>query len=694
MFHRPRKAKRLSLYPILLFCLSIPLLLRLDDFFELGISGGILGISNKYTSPSFNDDGLPHQSVVSSEVESVRRNAQSEINTIAQPENAQGGPKELQAESGTDFYDFEKRNVVFPKPLKLGDNELKVLLTLCTTVKDNIHFIVEWIEYMRIQGVDRLVIADDGSTDKLGLLTKFYKQVDPSFDLRVFPRLQSGIEYGGQPRNLQHCVDTFRNLSEWILVSDTDEFLYSPSHGTLRKMLEELPALERKHGTLVDSIYAQCYRFGSGGQRRRFQYRLEEAPDGTAAYRGCWAEGRRPELMLRQTRRGPFDSSYQAGAAEEARLGERLKGSPPCREAEQRNGGMTCDHGPGKTLFRPAYINKVPCRPLPIASPPNAVPWSHFFLPLKEPGWPVPVILSGSLSALRLSLSLPFRSRSFPHSKSHRHGPGPHRFPPATPPSSARAQRRAALPVARDGPTGGVGSAVGAATIRAQRPRSRRRRGGATEGGRGPRWRSTTRRRSTTAGRPWTTTPTRGTSTSRPGPACPRSPGAPSPPTPSRPCPARPQDPPACAARAGGRPVRARGRGRRARQALPALHRGPGAIRRCQGSSSLPPCLSSHRLSSHRRAQTRARKHARTHARTHARMHAHWHTRARARARTFTPQVRSPRVQVGGGRGAAGHGAVAAGAGRPGGLGTGEQAVRGRGERRPRCRAVGFGCAN
>ena len=273
--------------------------------------------------------------------------------------DVQAVPEEHGVESELDPFDFEKRNVVFPKPLKLGDNERKVLLTLCTTVKDNVHFMVEWIEYMRIQGIDRLVIADDDSTDMLGLLTKFYQRIDPSFDLRVFPRLQSGIEYGGQPRNLQHCVDTFRNLSEWILISDTDEFLYSPSHGTLRKMLEELPAIEKQHDALIDSIYAQCYRFGSGGQRRRFQYRLEEAPDGTVTYRGCWAEGRRPELMLRQTRRGPFYSSYQAGAAKEAKLNERLKGSEMCREAEQRNGGMTCDHGPGKTLFRPAYVEKV-----------------------------------------------------------------------------------------------------------------------------------------------------------------------------------------------------------------------------------------------------------------------------------------------------------------------------------------------
>jgi hypothetical protein len=356
--NRTRKVKsQVSLLHVIILCLSVSLLLRLDEWLEFGLlreALGTLGIDS--SSSLYVSSKSPTQQT---SFRSNRGTENEDTISISDPKNAIAEPQVANnAAVKADVYDYDKKNVIFPKPLKSGNNEVKVLLTLCTTVKDNVHFIVEWIEYMRIQGVDRLVIADDDSTDNLDLLKRFYQRVAPDFDLRIFPRLQPGIEYGGQPRNLQHCVDTFRNLSDWILVSDTNEFLYSPSHGTLRRMLQALPALEQAHGILVDSIYAPCYRFGSGGRRRRFQYRLEAAPDGAVAYRGCWAAGRRPELMLRQTRRGPLHSSYQAGAAAETALNERLRGSPACREAELRNGGMTCEPGPGKTLFRPSLVEK------------------------------------------------------------------------------------------------------------------------------------------------------------------------------------------------------------------------------------------------------------------------------------------------------------------------------------------------
>ena len=290
---RPMKTKRkISIFRTFFICMSIPILLRLDEFFKLGIFNAFCHFvhSRFATQPE-------HSPAYSDKAEDI-----------------------------DSFHD----NRIYATTLKLGKNESRVLLTLCTAVKNNVHFILEWIEYMRLQGVERIVIADDESSDNLSLLSAFYQQVDPSFDLRVFPRLQNGLEYGGQARNLQHCVDTFRNLSEWILVSDTDEFLYSPSHGTLFQMLKALPALEASHGVLVDSIYAQCYRFGSSGRRRRFRYRLTREPDGTVAHRSdCGGAGGRLDLMLRQTRRGPFPDSYRADQAEEAALCARLQASLP-----------------------------------------------------------------------------------------------------------------------------------------------------------------------------------------------------------------------------------------------------------------------------------------------------------------------------------------------------------------------------
>lgn len=156
-----------------------------------------------------------------------------------------------------------------PKQCTEDDNKVNhVFLTLCTTVRSNVHFIVEWIEYMRMQGVDRFIIYDDESKDDLALLIPFYRQKDPSLDIRVLPRVINTSHYHRQVVSLQHCLETYGPSTEWLLNSDTDEYVYSPSHATFRAMLEDIPRMERERGVVVQNLHFYCSRFGSSGQRR------------------------------------------------------------------------------------------------------------------------------------------------------------------------------------------------------------------------------------------------------------------------------------------------------------------------------------------------------------------------------------------------------------------------------------------
>ena len=230
---------------------------------------------------------------------------------------------------------------------KSGEKK-KYLLTLCTTVKNDVPYIVEWIEYMKIQGVERFIIYNDDSWENLTLLNQFYQQKDPSSNVMVIPR-------AGRPRyqlvSFQHCVDTFGDETQWILLSDTDEFLYSPSHGTLRELLLDMPALEKEANTSIHQIYADCSRFGSAGQKRRFQYRLIEEADGTVNYvNGCGVQ-----LVLSHDRRAPH-----IWRPKEKELTLSLKASPICTKQRQ-NLALGCHHGHGKSLFRPEHLIEVGC---------------------------------------------------------------------------------------------------------------------------------------------------------------------------------------------------------------------------------------------------------------------------------------------------------------------------------------------
>eukprot|EP00291_Cryptomonas_curvata_P030485 CAMPEP_0172212818 /NCGR_PEP_ID=MMETSP1050-20130122/37248_1 /TAXON_ID=233186 /ORGANISM="Cryptomonas curvata, Strain CCAP979/52" /LENGTH=154 /DNA_ID=CAMNT_0012893581 /DNA_START=215 /DNA_END=676 /DNA_ORIENTATION=- len=152
-----------------------------------------------------------------------------------------------------------------------------------------------------MQGVDRFIIYDDESKDDIALLIPFYRQKDPSLDIRLLPRIINTSHHHRQVVSLQHCLETYGPNTEWLINSDTDEYVYSPSHATFRAMLEDIPRMERERGVVVQNLHFYCSRFGSSGQLRRFQYRLEQQPDGTVLYRnGCG-----PQLLVNQVLRGP-----------------------------------------------------------------------------------------------------------------------------------------------------------------------------------------------------------------------------------------------------------------------------------------------------------------------------------------------------------------------------------------------------
>jgi hypothetical protein len=224
----------------------------------------------------------------------------------------------------------------------------KYLLTLCTTVKNDVPYIVEWVEYMRLQGVDRFIIYNDDSWENLTILNQFYQQKDPSANVVVIPR-------AGRTRyqlvSFQHCVDTYGLDTQWMLFSDTDEYLYSPSYGTLREMLLDMPALEKEANASIHHVYADCSRFGSAGQKRRFQYRLVERPDGTVDYiNPCGVQ-----LIVSHNRRAPHIWRHF-----EKNLTLQLKQSPICTKPRE-NQALGCHHGHGKSLFRPEHLVEVGC---------------------------------------------------------------------------------------------------------------------------------------------------------------------------------------------------------------------------------------------------------------------------------------------------------------------------------------------
>jgi hypothetical protein len=226
-----------------------------------------------------------------------------------------------------------------------ADGAVKFFVTACTMVKNEVPYILEWIEFNRLQGIERIIIYDDRSADNVTYLNELFQQEEPSFPLVVLPSVPFIANDNQQRLNFQHCLDTFGPSTEWMVNLDVDEFLYSPAFGTVASLLRNMSALERRRNLSFTHFTSTNLNFGSSGQLRRFENRLTRRPDGRATHEnGCGLQ-----LITDHVFRGPAREIF-GELAEYKRLtgGLWICALPglfsPCR------------HNPGKTIFRPAAV--------------------------------------------------------------------------------------------------------------------------------------------------------------------------------------------------------------------------------------------------------------------------------------------------------------------------------------------------
>ena len=216
-----------------------------------------------------------------------------------------------------------------------------VLITVCTVVLNETAYIVEWIEFMRLQGVERIVIYDDGSSDNISMIPEFYTQNDPTVEVIVLPAvfsgpIKTGWDYVDQKRNLQHCLDTYGDSTEWMLVCDVDEFIYSPTYGSLRNVTVRADEMGVERNMTISTIYFPCARFGTGGQKWRFHYALSRTSSGEIVYtNGCGVE-----LIVDHIYRGRWNTREDDG------------GPAPAYCEKPPHLDLHCYHGFGKSMFR------------------------------------------------------------------------------------------------------------------------------------------------------------------------------------------------------------------------------------------------------------------------------------------------------------------------------------------------------
>lgn len=132
----------------------------------------------------------------------------------------------------------------------------KYYLSVILTIKDEVTYLKEWLEYYLIQGVDHFYIFDNESSDNI-------KEV-------LQPYIEKGIVtynfFEGQtPENQKiiynKAIEEYKYESKWLAPLDTDEFAYAPNYATLSEYL--------KDNEKYNQIAMKWYIYGNSGHETR-----------------------------------------------------------------------------------------------------------------------------------------------------------------------------------------------------------------------------------------------------------------------------------------------------------------------------------------------------------------------------------------------------------------------------------------
>eukprot|EP00917_Polyrhabdina_sp_WS-2016_P025660 GHVP01055209.1.p1 GENE.GHVP01055209.1~~GHVP01055209.1.p1 ORF type:complete len:546 (+),score=85.00 GHVP01055209.1:75-1712(+) len=166
-------------------------------------------------------------------------------------------------------------------------------ITVCA-MESNTPNIVEWIEYHRLQGVDKFSLYYPASLDKDGIiylnhLQSLYRSQGLPYLLEVLPAMGSNPNFQKhmllrkdqnqsqedfrhqQKANYVHCLNRNRKTSKWVALIDTDEYLMAPENKNLWDYLKD------QHFAI--GVHAKMVSFGPSGNMWNFQEKLVVDPE-------------------------------------------------------------------------------------------------------------------------------------------------------------------------------------------------------------------------------------------------------------------------------------------------------------------------------------------------------------------------------------------------------------------------------
>ncbi|NEP78864.1 MAG: glycosyltransferase family 92 protein [Okeania sp. SIO3B3] len=115
----------------------------------------------------------------------------------------------------------------------MSKNRKKCKLSICAIMKNEGEYLVEWLEFHNLVGVERFYLYNNNSTDNtvdiLDIYTDRGKVIWHDWPLQVDQQSKAYI----------HCLENYTTETEWIAFIDLDEFLFPTEKDNLQEILEE-----------------------------------------------------------------------------------------------------------------------------------------------------------------------------------------------------------------------------------------------------------------------------------------------------------------------------------------------------------------------------------------------------------------------------------------------------------------------
>ncbi|SKB12338.1 hypothetical protein PL11201_330027 [Planktothrix sp. PCC 11201] len=128
-------------------------------------------------------------------------------------------------------------------------------LSICAIMKNEAPYLMEWLEFHKLVGVERFYLYNNNSNDEtLDIIEPYVKS--SQVILHNWP-----ISPGQQTLAYEHCLGTYFFESQWIAFIDLDEFLYPTDQQDLKAVLKEFSG--------VPAVGVNMLYFGTSGHLTR-----------------------------------------------------------------------------------------------------------------------------------------------------------------------------------------------------------------------------------------------------------------------------------------------------------------------------------------------------------------------------------------------------------------------------------------